>query len=201
MQYCAYCGNAVEAVSFASCPRCGNPTNGSPRRVAPKGTNTALIVIIVVVGLLVIVAFAGIIAAIAIPNYLTAIERSKQKRTMAGILTFGAALESYASDNNEYPKDPAGLTEALVPKYVKTVPRVDGWGHELQYICLKSPTEPQSEKCVGYVIGSAGKDGRFEHESLLDALAAQGKNRTSNFDCDIVFSNGTFMEYPVGAQH
>jgi len=200
MQYCAYCGNAVEAVSFAPCPRCGNPTNGSPRPAATaKGTSTALIVVIVVVVLVVFVAILGIIAAIAIPNYLTAMERSKQKRTMADIRSLGTALESYAVDNNQYPKDPAGLTEALVPKYMRTVPRVDGWGHELQYVCVKDATAPQSETCSGYAIGSAGKDGRFEHESLLDALTGEEK-RTSNFDCDIIYSKGIFVQYPEGAQ-
>jgi type II secretory pathway pseudopilin PulG len=201
MQYCAYCGNAVEAVSFAPCPRCGNPTNGSPRpATAAKGTNTALIVVIVVVVGLVFVAFAGILASIAIPNLLTEMERSRQKRTIADIRTLGTALEAYASDNNDYPKDSAELTAALVPKYVRSVPRVDVWGHELQYICLKSATTPQSEKCSGYAIGSAGRDGRFEHESLLDALTGQERPTTS-FDCDIVFSNGTFVEYPEGVQH
>src|SRR6267378_2262132 len=101
MQYCAYCGNSVEAVSYAPCPRCGNPTNGSPRpAVARRGKITAITVVIVVVVLLVI---AGIIAAIAIPDLLTALQLSNQKRTMADIRSLATAMESYASDNNEYP--------------------------------------------------------------------------------------------------
>jgi type II secretory pathway pseudopilin PulG len=203
MQYCAYCGNAVEAVSYAPCPRCGNPTNGAPRPAAgtAKGTNTALIVVIVIVVGLVVVAFAGILAAIAIPNFLTAKERASQKRTMAGIRSLATAVESYAADTNEYPKGsaPVDLRETLVPKYIKEVPTVDGWGHGLQYICLKDATS-QSEKCVGYVIGSAGKDGRFEHDSLLETLAGPEKT-TTNFDCDIVYSTGKFVEYPEGVQH
>ena len=201
MQYCAYCGNAIESVSFAPCPRCGNPSNGAPRPAAgaAKGTNTALVIVLVVVGLVVVVAVAGILAAIAIPNYLTAMQRAKQKRTMADILSLATAVESYAADNNEYPKgaSPADLRGTLVPKYIKSVPMVDGWGHGFQYICLKDATAPQSDKCVGYAIGSAGKDGRFERESLLDALAGPEKP-TSNFDCDIVYSNAKFVEYPEG---
>lgn len=204
MQYCAYCGNAVEAVSSAPCPRCGNPSNGAPRPVASasKGTNTALIVVIVVVGGLFVVAVIGILAAIAIPNFLTAKERATQKRTMADIRALSTAIEAYSTDNNsEYPKGSTvtELAGALSPKYIRIVPAVDGWGHALQYTCLKDATTPDSDKCVGYVIGSAGKDLRFEHDSLLETVAA-GERTTTNFDCDIVYSNGKFVEYPEGVQ-
>jgi type II secretory pathway pseudopilin PulG len=204
MPYCAHCGNAVDAVSYAPCPRCGNPSNGAPRPVAgaSKGTNTALIVVIVIVGGLVIVAVLGIIAAIAVPNLLTAQQRAKQKRTMADIRQLSAAIEAYSTDKNEYPKGStaADLAGALAPTYIKTVPAVDGWEHALQYTCLKDATTPDSDKCVGYVLGSAGKDLRFEHDSLLETVAA-GERPTTNFDCDIVYSNGKFVEYPEGVQH
>ncbi len=203
MQYCAYCGNAVDAVSYAPCPRCGNPSNGAPRPAAnAKGTNTALIVVLVVVGGLVVIAVIGIVAAIAIPNFLTAKQRATQKRTMADIRSLSTAIEAYSTDKNEYPKGStaADLAGALSPTYIKTVPAVDGWGHALQYTCLKDATTPESDKCAGYVLGSAGKDLRFEHDSLLETVAA-GDRPTTNFDCDIVYSNGKFVEYPEGAQH
>jgi type II secretory pathway pseudopilin PulG len=204
MQYCAWCGNAIEAVSNAPCPRCGKPSNGAPVPAAgAKGTNTALVVVLVIAGLVVVLFIVGILAAIAIPNFLTAKERAAQKRTMADIRTLGAALEAYASDNNqEYPKGaaPVDLRAVLEPKYIKDVPSVDGWGHGFQYICLKDATSA-SDKCVGYVIGSAGRDGRFEHDSLLETLAGQTPMATTNFDCDIVYSAGQFVEYPEGVQH
>ena len=53
--------------------------------------------------LLIVVAIIGIIAAIAIPNLLNAIDRGKQKRTMADMRSIGTAVESYAVDNNVYP--------------------------------------------------------------------------------------------------
>jgi competence protein ComGC len=72
---------------------------------AVKGSNTAVVILLVIFGLLVGVAITGILAAIAIPNLLTAMQRAKQKRTMADIRSLGTALESYASDNNNtYPK-------------------------------------------------------------------------------------------------
>ena len=203
MQYCAYCGNAVEAVSYAPCPRCGNPSNGAPRPAAPvKGSNTALIIILVVVGLVVVVAIVGILAAIAIPNFLTAKERATQKRTMADIRMVATAIEAYATDHNEYPKgtSPADLSQALSPTYIKTIPAADGWGRPLQYACVKDSTSQSPEKCSGYVLGSGAKDGRFERDSI-ESLVGQPPRPTSNFDCDIVYSNGNFLEYPEGVQH
>ncbi len=50
--------------------------------------------------LLIVVAIIGILAAIAIPNLLTAIQRSKQKRSMADIRSIATAWEARATDNN-----------------------------------------------------------------------------------------------------
>ena len=55
------------------------------------------------VELLIVVAIIGIIAAIAVPNLIKAVDRSKQKRTMADIRALGNAVEQYAIDINYYP--------------------------------------------------------------------------------------------------
>ena len=192
MEYCAYCGNPVEKVSQSPCAKCGKPTNGAPPPVATGGSNTAIIAVVVVFGGLIVIAIIGVLAAIAIPNFLTAKQRAMQKRTIADIRTLAVAAESYATDNNEYPKS----VDALAPKYIATIPRLDGWGHAIEYECLPDETG----KCTGYVIGSPAKDGRFESGSLRDALAEK-RGATSNFDCDIIYSNGSFIEYPEGVQH
>src|SRR5205809_7027360 len=88
--------------------------------------------------LLIVVAIIGILAAIAIPNLLTAMQRSKQKRTMADMRTIATAWEARATDVNRY--NAAGVTVPtsgvaiddlntyLAPTYVKTFPSKDGWG-------------------------------------------------------------------------
>ena len=58
--------------------------------------------------LLIVVAIIGILAAIAIPNLLTAMKRSKQKRTMADMRTIATAWEARATDVNRY--NAAGVT-------------------------------------------------------------------------------------------
>src|SRR2546428_13704731 len=57
--------------------------------------------------LLIVVAIIGIIAAIAIPKLLNAIDRGRQKRTMAVMRSIGPAFEEYSIDsNNFYPVQP-----------------------------------------------------------------------------------------------
>ena len=189
MEYCAYCGSPVPAVSYAPCAKCGNPTNGAPRPAA--GGTSAGVIVGIVIAVLTIPAIIGIVAAIAIPNLLTAMQRSKQKRTMADIRTIATSAEAYASDNNEYPRTP----DALTPKYMSRVPAMDGWGKTFDYECI---TEEQG-KCTAIAIRSRAKDGISEEGDLHDAVS-RAAGATKNFDCDIIYANGSFVEYPEGVQ-
>src|SRR5213594_4318570 len=88
--------------------------------------------------LLIVVAIIGIIAAIAIPNLLNAIDRSKQKRTMADMRSIGTSCEEYSIDNNFYPVqtsqgDVSAIASTLTPAYIKVVPSTDGWNWNIQY--------------------------------------------------------------------
>src|SRR6478672_5151537 len=92
--------------------------------------------------LLIVVAIIGILAAIAIPNLLTAMQRSKQKRSMADIRSIATAWEARATDMNHY--GAAGTNQSqisfgsggvtyvsmvarLTPTYIKSLPKNDGW--------------------------------------------------------------------------
>ena len=48
--------------------------------------------------LLVVIAIIGILAAIAVPNLLNAVQRGKQKRTMSDMRALATAIEAYAVD-------------------------------------------------------------------------------------------------------
>ncbi|HEX9163033.1 MAG TPA: prepilin-type N-terminal cleavage/methylation domain-containing protein, partial [Thermoanaerobaculia bacterium] len=61
--------------------------------------------------LLIVVAIIGILAAIAIPNLLTAMQRAKQKRSMADMRTIATAWEARATDTNKY--NAAGTITAI----------------------------------------------------------------------------------------
>jgi type II secretion system protein G len=133
--------------------------------------------------LLIVVAIIGIIAAIAIPNLLNAIDRGKQKRTMADLRSIGTAVESYAVDNNVYPVagDAATLTTAVQPIYIKSMPNADGWSNAFQVDAITTQ----------YTIYSFGKDGS-------GTSCAAGV--TNTFADQICFINGQFLRYPGGSQ-
>ena len=198
--YCAWCGAPVTTVSYAPCSRCGRPTNGAQTAPSAGGSSSTIVTIIVVVfGGLVAIAILGIIAAIAIPNIVTAKQRASQKRTMADIRLIGTAVEAYSTDNNGYPDTTSieGLRPMLSPKYIgASMPQRDGWDHPLMYFCY----DHQEGRCAGYVLGSGGKDGMFEH-SEPRAYVASPHGATTNFNDDLIFSNGQFIEYPEGVQH
>jgi type II secretion system protein G len=138
--------------------------------------------------LLIVVAIIGIIAAIAIPNLLNAIQRGRQKRTMADMRAVGTAVESYAVDNNRYPAGGSALSTIqsfIEPRYIAQVPLVDAWGGGFDY--LSSPVaSPQA-----YSVESYGKN-------LANEATTVGS--TSNFNNDIIFSQGLFTVYAEGSQ-
>ena len=64
--------------------------------------------------LLIVVAIIGILAGIAIPNFLGARTKAKVSRAFADMRTIGNAIEAYAVDYGEYPTSTTGA-EAYVP--------------------------------------------------------------------------------------
>src|SRR5260221_7485754 len=91
--------------------------------------------------LLIVVAIIGIIAAIAIPNLLNAIDRGKQKRTMADMRSIGTGIEAYAVDNNVYPvaATSAALKLLVEPIYIKSMPTADGWSDNVHAASVHTP--------------------------------------------------------------
>ena len=148
---------------------------------------------------IVIITVLGFFASIAVPNILTALNRSKQKRTMADMRSLASALEARATDTNSYAIDsmPVALTatdfssltpvpleaveRVLIPKYLKKPLRIDGWGNEFE-VRLGAKA---------YAIRSRGSDG--DAEPII-----RFNHRIQSFKEDVVFANGNFIQYPEG---
>ena len=121
------------------------------------------------------------------------------KRTMADMRTVATAWEARATDVNKYNAGGQQFVELgndvtpqldtmIAPTYIKRTPLNDGWGNPFEFRA-DSPvggTQPAQT----YSIRSKGKDG------IKDTSAAGGATR--NFDCDIIYSNGAFVQYPEG---
>ncbi len=134
----------------------------------------------------------GMIAAIAVPNLLNAIDRGKQKRTMADMRSIGTAIEMFSIDNNVYPGPTEGwvpvdrIESSVSPMYIRVLPPFDGWGHPLM---VWSDGD-------NYMIVSPGKDGQLSREWTVHDEGGS----TAMFADDIVFGNGSFVQWPEGKQ-
>ena len=149
---------------------------------------------------LIVVAIIGIIAAIAMANYLNAVQRARQKRTMADIRSIGLAWEARAVDTKAYNASGftmpavaltyADLTTLLAPTYMRNIPSTDGWGNAMQFAVDQAIG---SRAAAEYAIRSPGRDGVFMGNTYT-------AGPTTSFDCDIVYSGGSFVVWPEGTQ-
>jgi general secretion pathway protein G len=98
--------------------------------------------------LLIVVAIIGIIAALLIPNFLDALQKAKQKRTVADMRNTGTAMMSWLTDNVSAaaagqsqswcscfldPITQVNLASLLAPQYLQNVPEQDGWKQNYIY--------------------------------------------------------------------
>lgn len=191
MSTCPNCG-AQLLPGYSSCPQCRRPVPREAQAKAGRSSMSPLLILVLVGGgLVVLVAFLGIVAALLIPNFLDALQKAKQKRTMADLRNVSTALGSYASDAYTYPQ-PDELAQKLAPKYLQSFPAADGWGRPFKYECWGRAGD--SRICDAYVIASAGRDGVFT-ESDLRAYDKQPVS-TTDYDADLVIMDGEFVRAP-----
>jgi Tfp pilus assembly protein PilE len=140
--------------------------------------------------LLPVTAPAAIVAAIAIPNYLTAVQKGKQKATLADMEALAMAVDAYIAENKAAPvgKTLADIKNKLQPKYIKEMPMKDAWGNDFQY------THGAAAKKAEYAIGSGGRDGVFNGWEQTECYTVRDIH---DFDNDLIITNGKFTYCPV----
>lgn len=122
--------------------------------------------------LLIVVAIIGILAALLIPNAITAIQKAKQKGTMKDIVTIATGAADFITDQGAW--DNAGITHngdltsgddfvtALSPFYIKVFPINDQWGEPFKvYLGANATIRNIASEDVGddsFVIESYGRD-------------------------------------------
>ncbi|HEY8019778.1 MAG TPA: prepilin-type N-terminal cleavage/methylation domain-containing protein [Thermoanaerobaculia bacterium] len=157
--------------------------------------------------LLIVVAIIGIIAALLIPNFLDALQKAKQKRTVADMRNAGTALFSWLTDQvgaaaagqatttvdlgvYKGKTDGSNLVTLLVPQYLQSVPELDGWKHPFEYYV--DAGNPLAKQVMA--IRSYGRD---------NSPAGNPYTVTSfdptDYDQDIVWADGFFVRWPQKA--
>ncbi len=146
--------------------------------------------------------------ALTTPRLAQCVDRKVAEATMADMRTIASSWEAYATDYNSYlPNgrsydqsvpglgDPISLDRAemmdrdtlasfLTPTYARAIPQRDGWGHDLEFAVSRGGDE--------YLLRSTGRDGKADADSY-------SRGKTLHADCDIVYSQGTFVVAPDGA--
>ena len=160
--------------------------------------------------LLIVVAIIGIIAAILIPNLLDALQKARQKRTVADERDIGTAWFSWLTDQvgaasagastyafttvlpNTLTGD--GLLGTLYVSatmfYIQEVPNKDGWGNPYTYA--------YSNNILGAQVMGIHSGGRDASAPL--ATYPMGPFVATLYDEDIVWADGFFVHYPAGAK-
>ena len=160
--------------------------------------------------LLIVVAIIGIIAAILIPNLIDALQKAKQKRTMADMRNVGTAFMSYVTDaasaaaagsntwsGTAYSSITQGtLFSILHPSstffYMNEVPKVDGWKNSYGYGFSDDVVSSQV-----FAIGSDGRDGDGSFD-ISGGSYTIGPFIPTDYDQDIVWADGFFVRWPGG---
>jgi prepilin-type N-terminal cleavage/methylation domain-containing protein len=155
--------------------------------------------------LLIVIAIIGIIAALLIPNFLDALQKAKQKRTVADERNVGTAMFSWLTDAASAAAAGAAATtinfpsaygtkmsatnvrDVLVSQYIQEIPVVDGWKTNYDYY-FKTAT-PLAKNIMG--IQSYGRDQAAES----GPFTVTGFDPT-DYDRDIIWADGFFVRWP-----
>jgi general secretion pathway protein G len=138
-----------------------------------------------IIELLIVVAIIGIIAVLAFPNLVAAIQRSRQSRSVADIRMISQGVEAYQTDHSSYPVVDNGTVSELAEHleiYIRSFNDLDGWGEPVFY----------ESDGTNYTVISFGGN-RASNLPYVDGP-------TGNFDADIVFVDGNFLQWPEGVQ-
>lgn len=149
------------------------------------------------------VGVTGLAAALLIPNFLDAVQKARQKRTLADIRLLGTAWMSWLVDEvsaaaaGQQTYDVESLPELsldqleklLEPLYIQEIPTVDAWGHPLE---VRYSGDPLSQEVI--MIRSPGRDGIYQ-----GTVYENGTYPADDYDQDIVWADGYFVRLPTSS--
>ena len=159
--------------------------------------------------LLIVVAIIGILAALLIPNAITAIQKAKQKSTMKDVVVISTAIADYVTDNGVAPTQTAGIYAggdafylSLSPFYLKVLPITDQWGNAFYIYCGDAVNGKYSiGGALGddFLVSSHGRDKTLEVWGFAPASPEGGLfvvSTGTDFNNDLVCWNGSWIRAP-----
>ncbi len=159
--------------------------------------------------LLIVVAIIGILAALLIPNAITAIQKAKQKSTMKDCVVISTAIADYVTDNGIAPAQTTGTYVggdtfylSLSPFYLKVMPVTDQWGHNFYIYCGTAVNGKYSiADALGddFLVSSWGRNKEldtFTFDPALPELYLFVVKTGTDFNKDLVMWNGSWIGAP-----
>jgi prepilin-type N-terminal cleavage/methylation domain-containing protein len=155
--------------------------------------------------LLIVVAIIGILAALLIPNAMTALQKAKVRGSQKDIQTIATTISDYISDkvtpfaaNGDIDNT---VRSALSPLYLKVLPTNDQWGTTYKVYtgsnCTQyGVTSPASDD---FMVASYGRDKAIESWTYNAATPDSGLYsivNTADFNKDLVNLNGSMVRGP-----
>ncbi len=157
--------------------------------------------------LLIVVAILGILAALLIPNAITAIQKAKQKSTMKDIVVISTAVTDFVTDNGITPTQSGTYTAGsdfytgLSPFYVKVLPLSDQWGTFYNAYCGTAANVFGITEAAGddFVIASYARDKTDDGFTFDPAAPETGLfivRQATDFNIDLIMWNGSWISAP-----
>lgn len=158
--------------------------------------------------LLIVVAIIGILAALLIPNAITAMQKAKQKGTMKDVSTLSGVMVDYMTDhgtaynqNGTYTSGSAFYT-TMAPFYIPVMPINDQWGNAFYIYGQTNATGKYgvtNATTLDFVVCSHGRDGTGEEGSDFVTNSGSGMFTVSSmtsFNYDLAMWNGSWLRGP-----
>ncbi|MBI1389085.1 MAG: prepilin-type N-terminal cleavage/methylation domain-containing protein [bacterium] len=121
--------------------------------------------------LLIVVAIIGILASIAVPNFLNAMTRAKVARSVSDIRGLSEALEMYRLDRNAYP--PIFPPTWMADRYISLT-------HPVAYMG-SIPLDPFNKRPTDTSTGPKDGNNPTGHYDYWTRLAANGNTKGANY--------------------
>lgn len=146
--------------------------------------------------MLIVVAIIGILAALLIPNAMSALQKAKQKGTVKDINTIATGLMDYVTDKGVAPASGTGqlsggdqIITDLQGFYLKVFPAKDQWGHYFYVYC-------QATNCASNAFGItlSGSGASWSDDDFI--VGSSGRN-TSETDVSYNASDPSQNLYEV----
>ena len=167
--------------------------------------------------MLIVVAIIGILAALLIPNAMSALQKAKQKGTVKDINTIATAVMDYVTERGVAPTTANGqltsaeddLVKELQGFYIKVFPWKDQWGNGYfvyggtncggNEFGIELSADQTAWGTDEFIVASAGRDGQpgdQEYNQKDPSASLYEVTKMSDFDKEIVNWNGALVMGP-----